>query len=212
MNCARFETLLSDYLEERLDATVRRAVEAHLADCPRCGELLRDVGELVTQLRELPEVEAPESLTEAILMRTSGKPERWSFKREFIEPVLRSLRSPRYAFGTLIMFAFFSLMVNVLGPGFSASSASWLNPGSLVGRAEELSGEAYRTWKEFVEFRRRVVEEIRLMREDLFGRLDYHLITMLFKSYQESVAQQQEDKSASVVGQANQSEEEHHEQ
>ncbi|GAB4241085.1 MAG: hypothetical protein Kow00109_16340 [Acidobacteriota bacterium] len=187
MNCARLETLLNGYLEAELAPPVREAVELHLQDCARCRELLAEVRTLREQLRSFPSVPVREELVGAILDATTGRPVRTPFWQEILGPWIAALRSPRYAFATLVMFAFLSLMVNVLGPSFSASSASWFSPAHLADRAEQLSGEAYRKWREFVEFRRRVIEELKLMREDLWGRLDYHLIRIMFRSYQESL-------------------------
>lgn len=187
MNCARLETLLNGYVEAELAPPVREAVEIHLQGCARCRELLAEVRVLREQLRVFPTVPVREELITAVLEATTGRPVRTPFWQEILGPWLACLRSPRYAFATLVMFAFLSLMVNVLGPSFSASSASWFSPTRLANRAEQLSVEAYRKWREFVEFRRSVVEELRLMREDLLGRLDYHLITIVFRSYQESL-------------------------
>jgi hypothetical protein len=90
------------------------------------------------------------------------------------------------------MFAFISFAVNVMGPTFSAAGSSLLNPSTLVARADELTGELYKRWREFSDFKARVSEEIRLMREDLIGRLDYHLVAILFASYDDTVREQQE--------------------
>jgi hypothetical protein len=43
----------------------------------------------------------------------------------------------------------------------------------------------------------RIVEELKLIKEDLYGRLDYHLINLLFKVQQEDQKNQPEsDKNA----------------
>ena len=46
-----------------------------------------------------------------------------------------------------------------------------------------------------LEFTDSVAEEIRLLKEDLYGRLDYHLVSQLFKSYQRSLEEQQNHQS-----------------
>lgn len=192
MNCPRFETLLTDYMDGALDPRVRSAVEFHLRECPACQTLLQQVTQLRQELEEFPEIRVPEDLVRRILERTSGLPQRHSWWNDVVLASLRPFMTQRYAFATLVMFAFISFAVNVMGPTFSAAGSSLLNPSALVARADELTGELYKRWREFSDFKARVSEEIRLMREDLIGRLDYHLVTILFASYNDTVREQQE--------------------
>jgi hypothetical protein len=92
----------------------------------------------------------------------------------------------RYAFATLILFVFLSLMVNLAGP----PAAAFLSPSRLAEEADRFSTSVSRTWAELQDFRTRAGQEFKLLKEDLYGRLDYHLISMLFKSYTESVEEQ----------------------
>ncbi|MEE8584113.1 MAG: hypothetical protein V3T83_04605, partial [Acidobacteriota bacterium] len=96
------------------------------------------------------------------------------------------------AFATGIMFVFLSLMVNLLGPGFSTLSASDLSPSSIAEGGARIVSQVSRQWEQFKDARARFAEELSLWAEDLTGRLDYHLITGLFKSYQESLQEQEE--------------------
>ncbi|HXK59894.1 MAG TPA: zf-HC2 domain-containing protein, partial [Acidobacteriota bacterium] len=64
MNCSRFETLLSDYLEEALDSRVRAALDLHLQVCPDCSSLVDAVRSVRSQLAELPQIEPTEELIE----------------------------------------------------------------------------------------------------------------------------------------------------
>lgn len=190
MNCSRFETLLSDYLEKVLDPRVEEAIGLHLRSCARCAELLEQVRALRQDMEAFPELEPPTYLVQEILRRTSGIPEPRSFWRDLFIPTLRPFLSQRFAFATLVMFVFLSLMVNFWGPGFSALSASDLRPSNLVEGSYRVSNAIYKNWMEIREYRARLFEEIRLLKEDLYGRLDYHLITILFKSYSESLEEQ----------------------
>lgn len=191
MNCSRLETLLTDYLEDTLDERVRQAVELHLRECPECSALARQVLELRRELAEFPEIRVTEEFIHRVLVKTSGVPRQNGMWRDLVVAWLRPLCTQRYAFATLVMFAFLSLTANVMGPTFSAAGSSLLNPAALVARADELTGQIYRSWEEFNGFKARVSEEVRLLREDLVGRLDYHLVTMLFASYDETVRDQQ---------------------
>jgi len=187
MNCSRFETLLSEFMEQNLDPRVREAADRHLETCAACRELVADVQLLVDDLAHFPEVEVPDTLVPEILRKTSGIPRETSFWRDLVMPAVRPFLTQRYAFATVMIFAFLSFAVNVMGPGFSASSFS---PSSLMARADRLSSQVYLTWKEFNDVKSRWSEEFRLFKEDLFGRLDYHLITMLFESYQASLEEE----------------------
>lgn len=196
MNCSRFETLLSDYMDGSLDARVRDAMQGHLRECEHCPPLVEEVARLRRELADFPEVAVPEELVLAVLQRTSGVPSRNSWWYDVILVHLRPFMTQRYGFATLVMFAFLSFTVNVLGPGFSAFSYSSLRPSALAARADQVSGEIYKRWHEFNAFKARVAEEVRLLKEDLVGRLDYHLIAILFESYDETVKKQTQPSDA----------------
>lgn len=197
MNCARFETLLTDFMDGLLDARVRAAMDEHVRDCHACSDLVADVRLLRSDLAAFPEVEIPESLVDRVLDRTTGRPRRESLWRGYFLPAIQPFMTQRYALATIIMFVFVSLMVNLMGPEFSAFSYNRLRPAALVEEADRFSNQIYRKWMEFNSFKSRVGEEVRLLKEDLFGRMDYHLIRILFKSYTESV-EEEKQKEAEV--------------
>ena len=64
MDCQRAEELLSDHLEGALHAILRAEVEVHLARCADCRALREALGEVVTALRTVPDLEAPAGLSE----------------------------------------------------------------------------------------------------------------------------------------------------
>jgi hypothetical protein len=209
MNCSRFETLLSDYMEGMLDARVQAAMEQHLQECSQCSALLDEVKALREELRDFPEVSVREELIEQILEHTSGKPVERPLWSGIILPAIRPFLSQRYAFATLLIFAFISFAVNVMGPGFSAASYSRLRPSAIIARADELSSEVYKKWREFNDFKSQVNEELRLFKDDLLGRLDYHLVNILFESYEESLDQEkQEEQDAAKKNEPEQKQEE----
>ena len=188
MNCSRFETLLSDYADGRLDARVQAAAEKHLEECSDCSTLLTEVQKLREELQNFPKVQVSEELIDRILVRTSGRPEAYSFWKDLVVPTFQPFLTQRYAFATIMMFVFISFSVNMMGPGFSVSSYS----SSLVAKADQVTDEIYRKWREFNDLKRQVSEEISFLKEDLIGRLDYHLVTILFRSYSESIEDQEE--------------------
>lgn len=48
INCAGFEEVLSDYLEEALERQVQKAAAAHALQCPLCHSLLNDVKQSIS--------------------------------------------------------------------------------------------------------------------------------------------------------------------
>jgi anti-sigma factor RsiW len=55
ITCRQLVELVSDYLEDRLDAQRRERFEAHLAVCPDCREYVDQVRHTVSALGRLPE-------------------------------------------------------------------------------------------------------------------------------------------------------------
>ena len=54
MRCFEVLAVLSDYLDDELDAPGRARVEAHLAGCDWCARFGGEVGTTVAQLRDTP--------------------------------------------------------------------------------------------------------------------------------------------------------------
>lgn len=193
MNCSRFESLLTDYMERTLDARVREAAEQHLGSCPLCSRLLTEVGHLKEELVQFPVLRTPAGLADRILETTSGKvkPRAHSLWADLIVPTVSPFLSQRFAFATVIVFVFLSLVVNVLGPGFRGMSASDLSPSNIADQAGRISGQIYKKWGEINDLRNRWIEEVKLLKEDLYGRIDYYLISIVFKSRQQSLREQE---------------------
>ncbi|HSR51553.1 MAG TPA: zf-HC2 domain-containing protein [Acidobacteriota bacterium] len=192
MNCARLETLLSEYLEDELQEPVRKAAEEHLESCRECRLLVSEMRRMQAEFRAFPEIDPPPGLVQEILRRTSGVPDKRSLWRDLLLPTLQPFLTQRFAFATGIMFVFLSLMVNVLGPGFSGLSADDLSFSSLRQGSARAANQVSSYWSQLEDARRRMWNELSLWAEDVTGRLDYHLVTGLFKNYQDSVREQQE--------------------
>ncbi len=54
ITCRQMVELVSDYLEDRLDAPARERFEEHLAVCPDCQEYVEQVRRTVLTLGRLP--------------------------------------------------------------------------------------------------------------------------------------------------------------
>ena len=123
MQCAEFETLLTDALDDSLTGARLQSFEAHAKACPQCGPLFAEAQEGRRWLKSLVEVEAPANLVHNILAATSGVERARSIARPKVSwkqavagwlrpvfaPVFTVARQPRFAmsFG----MAFFSLSV-----------------------------------------------------------------------------------------------------
>lgn len=57
----RFRDRLSAYIDDALDPSAARRLEAHLGECERCRTELEQLRSTVAALRELPEAEVPRS-------------------------------------------------------------------------------------------------------------------------------------------------------
>ncbi len=199
MKCLEFEGLLSEYLENELGSVAAREMENHLGSCGSCSTLLEEVTELRNSFNNFPWVEPRESLVRAILKKTSGETQKkdsiWGPIMGWFKPVL----TQRHVFATLMILVFFSFATNVLGPEFTASGQSGLSPAFWGERVTSFSGDIYKKWREFNSLKQRVGDEIGLLKEDLLGRLDYYLTMALFKSYEESI-QDENIKNTDVKG------------
>lgn len=187
MTCAAFEVLLSEYLEGEIDPRTASYMEEHRKTCFGCSRLFDQVSEVKKQLRGFPELSVSESLVGRILDQTTGRSRHQVPWRDLLNLAIQPFLSRRFAFATVIMFVFLSLMTNVVSPEFSAFSSSRLGPSTLVEQANRVSNQIYQRWMEFNNWKEAATEELMLLKEDLFGRLDYHLVTILFRSYTESI-------------------------
>ncbi|MGE5190590.1 MAG: zf-HC2 domain-containing protein [Gemmatimonadota bacterium] len=67
MECDRIRDLLSDYLEDGLDAGDRDVVAAHLGACARCAAEARGLSETIALLASLPRETAPPELLDRVM-------------------------------------------------------------------------------------------------------------------------------------------------
>jgi hypothetical protein len=72
MNCLKFETLLTDYIEERLSPLSRRSCAEHMMACRSCHDLVLDVKTSLELCSQAGTVEPLCDLIPSILQRTSA--------------------------------------------------------------------------------------------------------------------------------------------
>jgi anti-sigma factor RsiW len=66
MNCADFAARIDDLLDGALDADQCAAIERHLAECPDCGAVHRDLQHLARLCRQTHRPRMPEAVRERI--------------------------------------------------------------------------------------------------------------------------------------------------
>ncbi|MGZ7065220.1 MAG: anti-sigma factor family protein [Candidatus Aminicenantales bacterium] len=93
MTCERFEELLSAYLEGDLSPEEKREMDAHLASCLACAELLTVFQETQEALRGFPEVEPGPTL----MARLYAIPEKKSFFQPAFDFLVRPSLQPVFA-------------------------------------------------------------------------------------------------------------------
>jgi hypothetical protein len=154
MQCAEFDALLSDALDETLTGTKLESFRAHARVCPQCGPLLAEAEVGRRWLKGLTEVEPPANLVHNILAATSGvenarilaKPDvSWKqavagWLRPVFTPVFAVARQPRFvmSFG----MAFFSLSVALSMTGVKVKDLQHadLRPSAIKRTYYETSG------------------------------------------------------------------------
>jgi len=166
----------------------------HLKECAGCSSLIQEVEHLRRKLNEVPQISLPPGLVERILESTSGTPKKRSFMGDMIMPTIRPFLTQRYAFASGIMLVFILMVVSMFGPTISTMGYSDLSPSSVAENADRFSDQVKKKWAQVKVYEAKAVGEFKLMKEDLYGRLDYYVINVLFKSYSRSVQKEEQQK------------------
>jgi anti-sigma factor RsiW len=66
MNCSEFATRIDDLLDGLLDSEQCAAIERHLAECPDCGAVHRDLEHLARLCRQSQRPRMPEAVRQRI--------------------------------------------------------------------------------------------------------------------------------------------------
>ncbi|MFN0060326.1 MAG: anti-sigma factor family protein [Planctomycetota bacterium] len=69
LSCKSFTELVTDYLEDRLPATLRRDVEEHFKICPGCVNYLEQMRQTVQLVGSLGEESVPDETREKLLKK-----------------------------------------------------------------------------------------------------------------------------------------------
>src|SRR5216110_3367825 len=160
MQCAEFEALLSEAVEQMLSGSRLESFQAHAQACAVCGPLLAEAEEGHRWLKSLEEVDPPANLVHNILIATTGREstrarkEGISWKeaaagwlRPIFAPVFAVARQPRFAmsFG----MAFFSLSITLSMAGVKMSDVRHidLRPSAIKRTYYETSGRVVKYYE-----------------------------------------------------------------
>jgi len=66
MECAKIRDLLSEYIDDALDAQTKALIDAHLRACPKCHEELASLKTLIRELGSLESLKAPDDFLEKL--------------------------------------------------------------------------------------------------------------------------------------------------
>jgi hypothetical protein len=130
MTHLELENLASEYLERRLEAARLTQVEAHLAECAACRELVADLRQTLALLQSAEDAEPAPWLISKILLATVG--DRKPTWRERLAVFLRPSPQPRLAYAVAMAIFSISLLINAAGVDLRNLSLSDLNPRTLV--------------------------------------------------------------------------------
>lgn len=147
MTHLELENLASDYLEGLLEAGRHAEVEAHLAGCAACRELLADVQGAIQACRSAEEVMPPPWLVTRIRLATLGEPR--TGIAEQVNALLRAIRQPRIAYAVAMTVFSLSLIVNIVGINLRRFNVQDLNPTTWVYRANRAGHLLYARAEKF---------------------------------------------------------------
>ncbi len=163
MQCAEFDGLLNEALDETLTGQALENFRAHARVCAVCGPLLAEVDAGRRWLKSLAEVEPPANLVHNILLATTGHESSpvaagakglasWvdtvtAWLRPVFAPVLAAGRQPRFAmsFG----MAFFSLSISLSLAGVKVNDLRQLDlrPAAIKRSYYETTGRAVKYYE-----------------------------------------------------------------
>jgi hypothetical protein len=162
MQCAEFDALLSEVLDEKLTGAKLESFQAHARVCVVCGPMLAEADAGRRWLKSLEVVEPPPNLVHNILVattgrestrvRTHGPASSWKdaiagWLRPVFAPVFAVARQPRFAmsFG----MAFFSLSITLSLAGVKLSDVRHvdLRPAAIKRTYYETSGKVVKYYE-----------------------------------------------------------------
>ncbi len=165
--CEQTELLLTDYLDGLMQPEQRQAFDLHVNGCERCTPLVASVTHTLTGLRALPELEVPPRLVYNILDATLGPRESVTGWAAFLAWI-RSLASPRFAYGSVSVAATFVMLLTASGFNWKKPKLADLSPATIARNTNRKAHIIYAQGTKYVSDLRVVYEiESRLRQNDL---------------------------------------------
>jgi len=161
MQCAEFETLLNEALDETLTGAKLESFQAHGRLCSICGPLLAEADAGRRWLNSLAEVEPPSKLVSNILIATTGRaqkraqtgaPGRWKdalngWLGPVFTPVFAVARQPRFAMSFGMAFFSLSITLSMAGVKMSDVRNIDLRPSAIKRSYYETSGRVVKYYE-----------------------------------------------------------------
>ena len=165
MQCAEFDALLSEALDQRLSGEKLENFQAHARGCPTCGPLLAEADAGLRWLHELVEVEPPVTLVDNILAATTGidtvrlrgttrvqaqiswfdSLQDWA--NTLVSPILGVAKQPRFAMSFGMAFFSLSISMSLAGVKLSDLRHADLRPSAIKRNYYETSGRVVKYYE-----------------------------------------------------------------
>ncbi|SRR5712692_1847091 len=163
MQCAEFDALLSEALDEKLTGAKLESFQAHARVCSVCGPLLAEADAGRRWLKSLEEAEPPAHLVRNILVATTGRESTrvqlhaqpaslWrdavaGWLRPVFAPVFAVARQPRFAMSFGMVFFSLSISLSLAGVKLSDVRKLDLRPAAIKRTYYEASGRMVKHYK-----------------------------------------------------------------
>lgn len=165
MQCAEFDALLAEALDQSLSGEKLANFQAHAKACPACGPLWAEAREGQGWLKALGEVEPPAHLVHNILVATSGVETRVSLSASaeavpatllgrarawagvIFAPVIAMARQPRFAMSFGMAFFSISMVLSVAGVKLNDLRRLDLRPSALQRTYYETTGRVVKYYE-----------------------------------------------------------------
>jgi hypothetical protein len=153
MNCAELEIILCDYMDGTLAPEARADVDRHIAECPACAELARDVSATVNFIGRAAEVEPPPELMTRILFELPSAHHARAHEpgaaRKLFQGWLQPILQPRFAMGFAMTILSFSLLGKFAGISPRQITFDDLRPVKVW---QAVDDRMYRGWQRTVKY------------------------------------------------------------
>ncbi len=142
MNCAEFEILLADYLDNTLPAPERAVLEQHALSCVGCRDFLKDASGALGFLQRAEAIAVPDELITRIAYQAPAGRVRDSFERQgfwsklaskWLQPILQ----PRLVMGMAMTILSFAMLERCTGVRVQRIQVADMNPVRIWGGVED---------------------------------------------------------------------------